>query len=417
MGLKSDFAWMLASRSGTLAAGLLTGALINRSLGPGGRGVYAEMQTWVALFIVIFGLSLDSGINHYANRERYGSDDSRRFATTSLLATLYGIIGAGALAALVYLRPGEVSTKTAELIAPPTLLLFCSMLASNTTVLLQALNEVKTSAIIGMVQTVVSVAVIGGGYALGVIRIEFLVGYLVVIQAVSLVIMGAFFRMRGIMPGRFSREMAWGMTKVGAKLHVAAIAAFIYTKVNQLIVFRYSGESEAGIYAVALNLAFYAAFIPTTLQTALYPRVIHFQDEFEVTVRSLRLAFYGWGILVMVIILLARPILLIYGGSQFLPSVNVFRVLMLSAWLLPLSSLVAPYCIKVGAFGLLTLSAVLLGLISLVANFLLIPSYLSMGAAYATALVCAIGFCMAILLLWYKSGRNPLGFLKIQGIS
>jgi len=416
MGLKRDFSWMLGSRLTALAAGVFTGALINRSLGPAGRGVYAEMQTWVALFIVIFGFGLDSGINHYANRERYGSDDSRRFATTSLLAILYGIAGASALAVLVHMRPGEVSTKTAELVTPLTLLLVFSMLAANTTVLLQALNEVKVSAMIGMVQTAVSVAVIGGGYALGVIRIEFLVGYLIVLQAVSLAITGVFFRLRGILPGRFSREMALGMAKVGAKIHVAAIATFIYTKVNQLIVFRYCGESEAGIYAVALNLAFYAVFIPTTLQTALYPRVIHFQDEFEVTVRSLRLAFYGWGILVLVIILLARPILLIYGGSQFLPSVNVFRVLMLGVWLLPLSSLVAPYCIKVGAFGLLSLSAVLLGLISLAANFLLIPSYLSMGAASATALACAIGFCMAILLLWYKARRNPLGFLKIRGI-
>jgi hypothetical protein len=47
-----------------IGAGFITAAMINRSLGPSLRGVYAEMQTWMGLFAVLFGISMDTAIYH-----------------------------------------------------------------------------------------------------------------------------------------------------------------------------------------------------------------------------------------------------------------------------------------------------------------------------------------------------------------
>jgi PST family polysaccharide transporter len=195
---------------------------------------------------------------------------------------------------------------------------------------------------------------------------------------------------------------------------VATVATFLYMKLNQVLVFRMSGAQEAGLFAAALNLSFAFAFIPTTFQNALYPRVIHGADDFEVTVRALRLGFYGWGAATLALAALAEPILLVYGGGEFRGAATVFRVLLLSSWLLPLSSFIAPYLIKAGAFGLASASAVALGAISVGLNLLLIPRHAGLGAALATALTCAAGFAMALALLRHVAGRNPLGFLALR---
>ena len=155
-------------------------------------------------------------------------------------------------------------------------------------------------------------------------------------------------------------------------------------------------------------------FIPEAFRTVLYPRVIHSNDDYDVTVRSLRLGFYGWGAIAILFIICARPILLIYGGGEFLPSINVFRILMIAVWFLPLSSLLAPYYVKKGAFGIASLSAVLLGIISIGLNMLLVPKFASIGAAAATALSCLTGFCMIILFLYYLSKKNPLVIFKLD---
>ena len=210
------------------------------------------------------------------------------------------------------------------------------------------------------------------------------------------------------MSGGFSKNLAKGMISAGFKQHIATIATFVYTKINQLIVFKYCGESSAGMFAVALSAAFYLMFIPMTFQTVLYPRVIHATDDYEITIRSLRWGFYGWGAIVFLMILFAKPILLLYAGSSFLPSVNNFRILMIAAWFLPLSSILAPYYIKRGAFGLASISAVLLGIGSMGLNIVLVPRYADIGASLATALTCFIGFCMVLVFLWHLSQKNPL---------
>jgi O-antigen/teichoic acid export membrane protein len=155
-------------------------------------------------------------------------------------------------------------------------------------------------------------------------------------------------------------------------------------------------------------------FIPMTFQTVLYPRVIHAADDFEITIRSLRLCFYGWGGIVFLMILLAEPILFVYGGKSFLQAVTPFRILMIAAWFLPLASLIAPYCVKVGAFYAMTTTAVILGVISVGLNLLFIPKFSATGAALATASTCVLGFFASLLLLGYLRKQSPLEFLRLR---
>ena len=414
MSLKRNFTWMLGSKFFLIVVTLFTGALINRSLGPFNRGLFAETQTWVMLFVVVFGIGMQSAIYHFANKMLYNYDDKTKFTTVCLLTVVYSILSALALILCVRYWPGYFSSASVDYLMLLSVLVIATMMTTNLTVFLQATGDIRSTALIGIVQALLNLMIISYGYLSGVIDIKFIIERLLIIQAVSLIALFVVLLRSGFVFGRFSLGMAKGLIAAGMKQHVATIATFIYAKVNQLIVFKYCGEYEAGIFAVALTLVFAVIFIPETFRIVLYPRVIHSDDDYDVTVRSLRLGFYAWGSIVIFIILFARPLLLIYGGDKFLSSINAFRMLMVAGWFLPLSSLLKPYYVKKGAFGIASAFAVLLGIISVSISLLLVPKYASSGAAFATGLTCLIGFGITILFLYYLSKKNPFIIFKLD---
>jgi O-antigen/teichoic acid export membrane protein len=414
MDLKRNFIWMLVSKTMAMVAGLITAAMINRALGPSGRGIYAEMQTWVGLFAVLFGMSIDTAIYHFANKSLYGTDDRSRWMTTFSLSLTYGLFAAAALTGFVLGWPEQVSSETFKYLILLDILLIATILTGNLIIFLQAMGDIRYSGVIGVVQGVTNILVVGYAYRVDSLDIKIVLISILIIQGITFLLLLAKFRGNNLLSGRFSKNLAKGMIAAGLKQHIATIATFVYTKINQLIVFKYCGESNAGMFAVALSAAFYLMFIPMTFQTVLYPRVIHATDDYEITIRSLRWGFYGWGAIVFLMILFAKPILLLYAGSSFLPSVNNFRVMMIAAWFLPLSSIVAPYYIKRGAFGLASILAVLLGIISMGLNIILVPRYADIGASLATSLTCFIGFCMVLVFLWCLSQKNPFVIFNLD---
>ena len=390
-----------------MAAAFLAGAMINRALGASLRGVFAEMQTWVFLIVMICGLSMDSGIYHFANKSLYGTDDKSRFVTTLWLTIAASAFSVLILAFLTIFRPQLVSSATHKYLLLLYLWMITVLLAANLIVFVQAIGNIKLSAIVGATQAVIQLSIISLGYFFGIINLFFVIISYIVFQIVALIIVFSMAWKSGFFLGYFSNDLARGIIKAGLKLHLGTISTFIYMKVNQLIVFNYCGHSEAGNFAVALNLCMALMVIPATFQLVLYPRVIHATDDYEITIRSMRIGFYVWGLMIFLLFLFAKPILLMYAGRDFLPSINNFRVLMIAGWLLPISSLLSPYFVKLGAFKMASATAVLLGLASIGLNFYLVPKYAAIGAGIATSASCVIGFGMILLFLWYLSRKNP----------
>jgi O-antigen/teichoic acid export membrane protein len=397
-----------------MVTGFVTWGLINRVLGPSSGGVLAEMQTWVWLFATIFGLSIDSITYHLANKNVYKDDDKVKFTTIFLLNIIYAFLAAAALTLFVFCYPERVSSKTIEFLFLLDMFLIVFMLATNLMIFFQASGNFKFSASTWIAQAFINVAVIVAGYALKIITIKFVILAMIFVQLIGLFMIFRESLRSKLIFGNFSKDIAIMVIKSGIKFHMAAISAFICTKINQLIVFRYCGEEQSGIFAVSLSLAISLIVIPLTFQMALYPRVLHSNDDHEITIRSLRLGFYLWGAVCIAIVFFAKPLLLLYGGPSFLPSVNIFRILMIFTWIMPLSGFVAPYYVKKGAFITASFFAVLLALISIGLNILLVSRYASTGAAMATSLTCLIGFCMALFFIWRLAGKSPLTMFKIN---
>lgn len=401
--------WTLAGRFLLLVLGVLVGALVNRALSPAGRGIYAEVQTWVGLFIALFGCSLDTATYHFANRERYPVADGVRLTLTTAASLTVSALGAGAMRLTMEVAPQRFSAEAREHFFTIALLLTSTVLSTNLVTLNQALARVRFAAVLGLVQGGLSAAVVGLAFLTKSVTVWFALSATTIVQlVVATIAVTAGASRDGFRAAGLERSMVQRYVSAGLKQHVATISTFLYSRVNQLIVFHFCGDKHTGFLAASLTLALgmFSGF--SALQFALYPRVIHSTDDFEVTIRSLRIAFYLGLAAVLPLVLLGGPILRAYGGEAFEPAALSFRLLVPGAWFLSMSSLVSPYYIKRGAFGLAAASAVALGVLSVALNLFLVPAYASVGAAAATMTTMMVGFGLALTMLAVIARRSPL---------
>jgi O-antigen/teichoic acid export membrane protein len=408
--LLNVFAWTLFGKIGQQASGFIVGALITRALGTTGRGVFAEAQTWIQMSIALFGLSLDTAIYHFANRERYPVSDGVRLAITLTLTTGASLLAGTAMVLGARIFPDKLSSAAAAEIPLMFAAVVTTLMAVNLVTLAQALGRVKLAAAISTGQGVVNLGLVLVAYAAHAVDLRLALLAVVATQLVGVVggLIG-FVRANGISFDGLTLKLVMGFIAVGLKQHVGTVASFIYTRLNILIVFHYSGAEQTGFLATAWVLAFGIFAMFGSFQLALYPRVLHNADDFTITIRSMRLSFYVGLVFVLPLIAGARLILSAYGGGAFVDAAPTFRLLLLASWVMFLSSLGAPYVIKAGTFFVSSGIAVVVGVVSIAANFLLVRKFEAVGAGAATLLSVTVGFGLALALLAMISKRSPMG--------
>lgn len=406
--LKTTFSWLLLGKVFSLSGMLLSISLVNRALGPDARGVLAEMQTWVAMFAVLVGLSLDTAIYHLADRERHKFDDIDFCSGVLHLSLFLSIVASLLMATIFWGAAHYVSNQSREHYVALAFLLLSTMLLANLLTMVQVRGKARLVALSGATIGVFSALFTLLAYLLGCLTLPFAVFLVSTPNFVAIVVIliaeRKNIRLRLSVPMIFFSKLI----SVGLKQHLATISTFLYMKLNQLILFNYAGAEATGYYSVALNLAFSCGVLFAVLQSALYPRVIHHKDDAEITIRVMRVMIYGGGIFTLLLILSSSVLIRIYAGSGYKEAVSLFSILIIAVSILSLSSMMAPLFIKHGAFTQMVISAIILGGASVSLNLYLVPRYHAMGAAYATTLVAVMGFSMVLYIFWRISGKSPM---------
>jgi O-antigen/teichoic acid export membrane protein len=288
-----------------------------------------------------------------------------------------------------------------------------TIFSANLTTLGVALGRVRLASGIAIIQAGANLVAIVPAFLLHAIDLRFA---LLAPWAVQVIGAGgmlvALWRSIGCSSSGVSTKVLIPFVGAGLKQHIATVSTFVYTRINQLIVFHYCGDKETGLLAASHTLAFglFAAF--GAVQIALYPTVIRNDgDGLGITIRMVRLSLYAGLLLIVPIVLLANPLLRAYGGSQFDEAVWCFRMLAPAAWILSVSSLTAPYYVKAGAFGMASYVSLALGIVSVLSNVLLVPKFAANGAAMATLLTVSVGFVAVLGMIRIISGASPLAAL------
>ena len=375
------------------------------ALTPAGLGVVAAITALTQLLSQTTQFGIDTSVISLGSKELAAGDEPRLAAVCRSGLWLH-LLSAGALSVLgVVLAPLLAGAYFDDPALRVTLIVaFAGIVVSRLASYL--LSVLRTY------QRFVSYAVSGLASAIflfgGVLVLDFL-GRLTILSVVSLVLLGApavklLVAMVGT-PGDtfrlgryhvpFREILHFGKWIWGSALLEAAV-----TRVNVLLLSLYAGDAATGYFAMAARFAEFLSLIFEPVRKYLLPKFTALTDP-ALIARALRKTYsrLAWALLILPVAwLLARPVILLIEGPDWVEAVIVFQVLVAARLLFVLS--------KPLAFATFALKRpqiqTLVHFIGLVAYAVVaIPLIQRLGAVGSA--LCMLWFSMAILgaLAWF----------------
>jgi O-antigen/teichoic acid export membrane protein len=371
----------------TQACGLLIGipmlAITAHWLGPQGRGVFVTTTTWAGLTATCCGFSLGLVAIHEMGR----SSDAD---VGALLGTLFVFAAGETLLAWCLLfiahriEPllfGDIKGRALILgVGSIPFLILKDYIGA----LLIAQNRVVVWNRAQLAGTVLSFVLVVGLAAEALITVDRIVMAWLCGQ---ILVCGISFTdvCRRATSWTFRKSLARSLIGGGYKLHINAIGSIAISSIDVLMVNSFVGAKEVGYYQLALKLAMNIAVIAQAVGTVTYGRVVAFgPDDSWPLIR--RICGITMGLMIAVALVaawFAPAIVDVVAGSSFVPSVPLFRLMLLAVPGLSLGYLMAPQWICRGYFwqaGGLTL---LVACANALGNWLLVPRYGALGAAFS----------------------------------
>jgi O-antigen/teichoic acid export membrane protein len=197
-----------------------------------------------------------------------------------------------------------------------------------------------------------------------------------------------------------------GAITYGLKFSISAMSAILIFRTGVLVVNHFRDAAEAGVYAVASQVANLLLMLPGVVATLLFPRLASYRDQGgEFAVRVTRHAS-----LVMLMMCLAAAagsfLLPLVYGPRFADATIQLLILLPGIYLVGIESVLVQHFTGIGlpvaipVFWVVTL-AVNIGL-----NLALVPAFGGRGAAYASASSYALIFVLVVVYFRVKTGNK-----------
>jgi O-antigen/teichoic acid export membrane protein len=161
----------------------------------------------------------------------------------------------------------------------------------------------------------------------------------------------------------------------------------LFFKIDALLLPSLAGLSAAGAYSAAYRVSEGAGIVSSSFTLALFPRLSRTADLSAAYRLALRILLQAAFPLAAGVALLAEPVIGLVGGREYLPDAAIALTILICY--LPLSyanGLTQYVLIAAGRQRLLTAAFVAAVLFNLAANFVLIPRFGYVGAAWVTVL-------------------------------
>lgn len=394
-----DMLVQLVARVANLGLGVVVTALVARTLG---RDGYGQWLTILSTFQIL-GFFASLGLDQVAVRESAADPASaNRWIGALLVARTALTLPSMILAAIVLLG---VQESNAMLVAGLVLLAqFPLGVAGSLTIIFQLRLR---NGLPMLVLTVNSIL-----WAVCVLVIDLTGGALVAL-AVALVATStltsvwqavAGLRILGS-PLKPSRAALFTLVRIGAPLGLAGLLVNVYARIDQLIIYKAAGASDAGLYGAAYRVLDQSHFVPVSVLTTLAPVMASLWTTdrprmLRVAGLAARLLSVGsLGALAFVCVA-ATPLMRAIFGEEFVPAARALPVLggafvfICFGYLLANMLLVLELVRKQVIVGLVGL------VVNIVGNVLLVPRYGFMAAAWMTLVTeTAVVGCGAYFVL------------------
>lgn len=261
----------------------------------------------------------------------------------------------------------------------------------------------------------VTVARLSGLAASSALKLAFVVGGASVVYFVAanvaqaLVVMVAFLivyslksRVR-ISQWQFSWQRAKELFSQGWMVYLGSIFAVIYLKVDQVMLRWFEGAEAVGVYAVAAQFSEAWYFVPAAIVTSVFPKLIKLkessQEEFNKRFQQLLDLLLVLALLVAIFMTFFSEFLVTtFFGTHYVDSSSILIVHIWAALFIFMRAAFSKWILieNLLMFSLITQGAG--AVVNVFLNYMLIPSYGAVGAAYATIISYSFAAFFSLLL-------------------
>lgn len=377
--------WMFGGQMFSLLASFFVGVWIARYLGPNNYG----LVNYASAFVGIFGFTSGLGVEGVIIRDlvEKPEEEKKLMGTGFVLRILGGLLAFIAAMIANYFISGTPLTHfliflygLGFLISP------VGVISLYFQAKVQAKNNVRAQVFAILISSLLKIIFIFSGFGLA---------WLVVIYILDSVWQGLawiYFYHNG--SHKFS---AWGFDKKLAKrlwrdgwpLMLSGAAAYIYLRIDQVMIGRMLGTVEVGLYTAAVKLTEIWYFMPGMICSSLFPAIINAKKTDEGVYRRRLRNLYWLMIVISIVIavpisLLAKPLILFLFGTKYLLSVPILQIYIWSGVGLFLGWAVNQYLMAENRTRLIFIANLVATVTNVCLNLWLIPRVGLYGAAIAT---------------------------------
>lgn len=407
----ADVASLMTSRVAVMGISFFSGIIMARQLGPDNKGVVTALLVIPSLIQLFAELGLRQSTVYYLGKRIF--DDQAVISTVSFLILLISC-GGTALVTASYVLSGLPDRYGWDVTTIPLLLLPCSLVISYGSGILMAKQQIRSIAIISVLEPLVILCLYGILLVLSIFTIKSVLWVMVIAAAAAALYTITLVLPYGSIRPRYIAGIPVQFIKKG---FVYALALFIINlgyRIDILLLERMTSAREVGIYAVGVGLA-QLLWLPTSaLATVNFARGAAANDANKQAQKTALMMRYSlWGSLAPCVMLyFAAPwlILLIYGDA-YAGSGAVVQAILLGVWsdliFKLLNSDLAGRGIPQAALWVSGFALV----INVALNVMWIPAFGGVGAAWASSVSYTIG---ALIFAWTYakiSNLNPWDLL------
>ncbi len=395
--------WLFFGQFFSLLASFFVGAWLARYLGPSDYGLI----NYAIAFVGLFAMFANLGVDFILNRELVKEPDKK----DQLLGTSFYLKLIGGLLSVLFI------TLIAFLIdfdplARLLIILFSSSLIFQATNVITAFFQARVEAKYNVKAQLLAMAITS------VLKISFIVFnlplvYLILVYAFDTLWNGLGlyinYRQQGfkVSTWRFQFPLAKSLWYDSWPLMLANTAAFIYLRIDQVMIGHFLDQRAVGWYAAAVKFAEIWYFLPMLICASLFPAIINAK------LKSARLYYNRlrnlYVLIVIIALLVAIPTTLLAPwavpfifGQEYIPSINILQIYIWSGLGLYLGWAVSQYLIAENLTKKLFIIHLVAMSTNIGLNLYLIPALGLTGAAWTTLFSYLI---LPIVVLFKKKKR------------
>jgi O-antigen/teichoic acid export membrane protein len=384
--------WLFFDKILRMVVGMIVGLWFARYLGPLQFGVLSFSTAFVELFSCIAAVGMQTIVVRDVVRDPNHKEVT--LGTAAALQFVGGIISYCILVASIFwFRPEDILTKSIVVILGSVMTFkfldiaqywFESQVQSKYTIWVQDSTFIVFS--------IIKVLLIMQGAPL------IIFAFLIAIESlIATLILFFIFNIRGVKTFKLSIrfERAKTLLADGLPLFFSSISIMIYMRIDQIMISEIIGDKEVGIYSAAVRISELFYFIPVVILASIFPLIIR---EKQRSTENYNFYFQRiYDLMVWMSICVALPITifsnsvviflfgLAYEGAGPVLAVNIWAGIFValgiasSKWFVAENKQILSF--KRTGIGAIT---------NIILNFILIPKFGILGAAYATLASYAI---------------------------